>query len=709
MNVSKCDSVVGMKRKVGRGRQLMVAGLFAGLWGANHAVADTAVNYLATTYTATRSCEQLVSTGQPGWSAVTIDALERVKLLPADLLGLVTKPYDNARGRGGTRFHWPGDPATSNYQVRWIAIEQNERFAGVQISTHTATNAIEQWVFDRDCRLRDHRRIAYGDEYPLAVLIYPQSIQASDKPTANLLTIELLNPALPALSEIPAQTASPESTESPASSELINDASLPTVKPDTMGGTTRVRVALVDSGVNYTLPAINSRLGRDASGRLLGYDFWDMDPLPFDTQAARSPFHITRHGTRTASLLLHEAPFVELIAYRYPRPDMARMQALIEHAAALDISIVGLPLGGNKSEEWDAFEAAARTHPQILFIASAGNNGRNIDQQPVYPASLQLENLLVVTSADDFARPAEGVNWGRESVDYLLPAENRSVLDFNGRTIIASGSSYAVPRMVAMAARLQQNNPNWRAPELKAELARRYADGTQVRFVGGGYIADPLALMHSSVRQKTAADSGDSQKQSAVTLTHQRTIQLLQEVVLTEELSVPLDVFVLDNRWIRARIDAALRTMGSILAQCGLRFDSVSISRVAVPDYLKDLATGTARTLFDAVRRTGPTRRATVVFARDTQMQIAYDGEAFGRSNTRGRPWLQDSVWLTLPIEDTGIALAHELFHVLANSGAHSYQAGNLMQASTDSASSQLNPQQCNDVRSQAQRNNLAH
>ena len=57
-----------------------------------------------------------------------------------------------------------------------------------------------------------------------------------------------------------------------------------------------VRVALVDSGVNYLLPEIASRLARDVDGTLVGFDFWDLDTRPFDSNPARSAFHPQRHG-----------------------------------------------------------------------------------------------------------------------------------------------------------------------------------------------------------------------------------------------------------------------------------------------------------------------------------------------------------------------------------------------------------------------------
>ncbi len=85
----------------------------------------------------------------------------------------------------------------------------------------------------------------------------------------------------------------------------------------------------------------------------------------------------------------------------------------------------------------------------------------------------------------------------------------------------------------------------------------------------------------------------------------------------------------------------------------------------------------------------------TVVFARDTRMHAAFDGEAFGLDNTRMRPWLAPSVWLMLGVDDPGVALAHELYHVIANSGEHIEGIANLMQGRTRPESQQLTPAQC--------------
>lgn len=262
-----------------------------------------------------------------------------------------------------------------------------------------------------------------------------------------------------------------------------------------------VTVAHVDSGVNYLLPAIASHLARDAAGRSLGYDFWDLDPRPFDGDSARSPFFPIRHGTEVASQLLAEAPAVRLLPYRYPRPDMTRMADVVAAAAQAGAAIVMLPMGSTRQDDWLAFEAAAQAHPQLLFIVSAGNDGRDIDARnaeegraggrPLYPAGLPLDNMIVVTSSDATGVPAPGSNWGAVSVDLLVPAEHRRVTAFDGKPAEGSGSSFAVPRVAALAARLKAAHPDWQAPELKRAIFARAVTPPIEGAVAVGWIPDP--------------------------------------------------------------------------------------------------------------------------------------------------------------------------------------------------------------------------
>jgi hypothetical protein len=541
----------------------------------------------------------------------------------------------------GSRFHVPVD---NDALVELDVLQRDGRPVRFVASMfHQSGDPLVLISLDSECSLQAARQIDYD---PRGQARYIVSLDADMQPVGEP---DWLNPPL----------------------RFIEREAPPPLKHP--GAAMPIRVAMVDSGVNYRLAEINRRLARDDGGQLIGFDFWEMDPLPYDSHPVNSGFFVQRHGTRSASILLREAPDIELVPYRYPRPDMSRMQALVEHADANGVAIVGMPLGSNRAEDWGSFARAASSHPRMLFIVSAGNNGRNIDNLPVFPAALDLENILVVTSADDFVRPAERANWGSISVDFMVPAELRPALDYSGRDTLVSGSSYAVSRVAALAARLKAAHRDWTAVEIIDELRQVYGQGNPdvYDWVSGGYIADPLAPgpVHKS-------PLGDIDPQPKTTGAGFR---------------LGLEVLQLDPGWSASRIREALDEAYAILAQCEIVPGDVSGYAIRADDYLLDLSTGGARSLLEAL----VPRRPAVVFARETHMAQAYLGEAFGIENTARRPWLVNSVWLMRDVEDAGIALAHELYHVLANSGAHVENRPNLMQPDTRPQSTELTLQQC--------------
>ncbi len=305
-----------------------------------------------------------------------------------------------------------------------------------------------------DCRATEGRRLIYDSEGRA------ETLEVLSADLAEVVFREALNPPVPA--------GPPTAQEA-------------------------VRVAVIDTGVNYTLPLFRGRLVRNDAGDLLGYDFWDMDARPFDLDTARSPFFPLHHGTAVTSIILREAPEAVILPYRYPRPDMTRFGDLIARADAAGAVIVNMAMGSNAEADWQAFAQAAKARPHMLFIVSAGNDGRDLDRVPVFPAALGLDNILTVTSADADGRLARGSNWGARHVDVMVPGEQVAVTDHRGAAGKASGSSFAVPRVTALAARLLARHPDWRGPALKAAIIKRARKpfGGGASLLRHGWIPDP--------------------------------------------------------------------------------------------------------------------------------------------------------------------------------------------------------------------------
>ncbi len=432
-----------------------------------------------------------------------------------------------------------------------------------------------------------------------------------------------------------------------------------------------IRVGIIDSGVNYLLPEIYQRLARDTDNSILGYDYWDLDAQPFDSNPAKSDFFPQRHGTRTASLLLREAPDASLVPYRYPRPDMTRIATLIEHAANNHVRIIAMPLGSNNRDDWLPFYDSAKAHPEILFIISSGNNGLDIDEHPVYPAAFDLDNLITLSAADETPVPAVMTNWGKNSTDILLPADRQFATDFDGNEKLVSGTSYAVSRIAALAARIAQQHQDWDSTQIKQQILSMADKGHARQYTAYGLLNDPLSdtayveRLSSETIPSPAADK-ESEK-------------LGVEIILLE-----------NSGWtIQQAREAALQAQ-EIYSQCNIGLD-VTLRRYSVSDYLLDFHSLSSRTLIDNTHITGPA----IFLVRDTRRLEAFGGEAFGSINTRSMPWLSNTAWMITEQPDTGIIMAHELFHILVDNGDHSNEPGNLMNEQTSPANTRITAPQC--------------
>lgn len=143
--------------------------------------------------------------------------------------------------------------------------------------------------------------------------------------------------------------------------------------------------------------------------------------------------------------------------------------------------------------------------------------------------------------------------------------------------------------------------------------------------------------------------------------------------------------------WEAETIRAAIQEAGAILAQCGIGLGRTTLSVYAGDPRFRDYLTPWSRML---VRSLAPEKPA-VFFVVETRNRPAFDAEAIGRGNSRSRPELADTVWVAMGTRDLPVALAHELVHVLADSGEHSGEPGNLMGEETSPAATRLTAAQC--------------
>ncbi len=155
--------------------------------------------------------------------------------------------------------------------------------------------------------------------------------------------------------------------------------------------------------------------------------------------------------------------------------------------------------------------------------------------------------------------------------------------------------------------------------------------------------------------------------------------------------------------WTPGAIVNAANGSARILGQCNLELKIVELVRVAAPGKFHDFLTPLSRELAAALQLGKPT----VYFVAGTRQRPAFDAEAIGRGNSRTRPELRDTVWIARRTRDLGVAMTHELVHVLMDSGEHSEEPDNLMRDETAPGNSRLSMAQCARLREVGTANGL--
>lgn len=108
-----------------------------------------------------------------------------------------------------------------------------------------------------------------------------------------------------------------------------------------------------------------------------------------------------------------------------------------------------------------------------LFVAAAGNNGRDIDSIPHYPASYSSENIISVASTDHSDKLSGFSNFGESSVDLAAPGSNVYSTFPGGTYKSLSGTSMAAPHVAGGCALLKARSGIISHLELRARIIGR--------------------------------------------------------------------------------------------------------------------------------------------------------------------------------------------------------------------------------------------
>ena len=132
----------------------------------------------------------------------------------------------------------------------------------------------------------------------------------------------------------------------------------------------------------------------------------------------------------------------------------------------------------------------------ILFVAAAGNESNNNDQNPSYPASYQLANIISVAALDSSGALASFSNYGATSVHIGAPGVSIASTYFDGGYRYLSGTSMATPHVSGAIALLAGYAPYLGWQELKDAVLRSGKPvGSLTNTTSTGKMIDAYALV----------------------------------------------------------------------------------------------------------------------------------------------------------------------------------------------------------------------
>lgn len=113
----------------------------------------------------------------------------------------------------------------------------------------------------------------------------------------------------------------------------------------------------------------------------------------------------------------------------------------------------------------------------ILFVTSAGNDGRNLETNPIYPCAYNEPNMICVAASTDEDRLASFSNFSANFVHLVAPGADvvglvPSGLKPEAETMLGSAESRALPQLSTVAV---SNGTSFSAPHVSAVAALLWA------------------------------------------------------------------------------------------------------------------------------------------------------------------------------------------------------------------------------------------
>jgi thermitase len=258
---------------------------------------------------------------------------------------------------------------------------------------------------------------------------------------------------------------------------------------DILTSSPEIVVAVIDTGVDYEHPDLAVNMwqnegeipgnGTDDDNNGIIDDIHGANFVP--NQATGDPKDDNNHGTHVAGTISAVTDNSIGVAGASWKTQIMALKFLdvngsgsvfnairaIEYAIAKGVDIMSNSWGGGGRSQALEDAIMAVNDEGILFVAAAGNDNNDNDDNLFYPASYDVPNVLAIMASDQQDQKATFSNFGANNVDVAAPGVDILSTIVGGNYDSFNGTSMATPHVSGAAALLKGQNPSRRAAELK--------------------------------------------------------------------------------------------------------------------------------------------------------------------------------------------------------------------------------------------------
>jgi thermitase len=216
---------------------------------------------------------------------------------------------------------------------------------------------------------------------------------------------------------------------------------------DITRGSHAVRIAIIDTGVDYTHPDLKGNVDAEHGFNFVNNTKDAMDDHGHGTHCAGTIGAIHDNKVGVAGVMAD----VTIIPLKFlDATGSGSLEAAvkaIDYATELNVDLMSNSWGGGGRSE-ALFEAIKRASDKgIIFTAAAGNSTSNNDTTPSYPASYESPNVISVAALTAQNDLAYFSSYGRNTVHIAAPGHNILSTVKGGGYEIMSGTSMATPHV----------------------------------------------------------------------------------------------------------------------------------------------------------------------------------------------------------------------------------------------------------------------